>query len=118
MATSLAAAGVMPRADRPLDGTDLVPYLTGAQSGEPHDALYWRFYFPINKPDNHSWAIRRGDWKLVRNGWAQSPPALYNLDADPEERVNLIQEKPSIAAELQQQWERWNAKLPIIETVR
>lgn len=53
VATSLTVAGVTPRADKPLDGTNLIPYLTGEQSGTPHDALYWRFDFPAKKPSNH-----------------------------------------------------------------
>ena len=42
-ATALALAGV--KADPPLDGVDLLPYLLGRKDGAPHERLFWRFRF-------------------------------------------------------------------------
>ncbi len=41
--TALAAAGAPVPADATPDGVDLLPYLTGSKSGDPHELLYWRF---------------------------------------------------------------------------
>ena len=55
--TALAAAGGKVDPAWKLDGVDLLPYLTGKNTGKPHETLYWRF--------GEQWAIRHGDWKLV-----------------------------------------------------
>src|SRR3954454_1286709 len=58
--TALVAAGVPPPGDAPsLDGVDLLPFLTEAHRGRPHDRLYWRV--------GPKAALRLGDWKLVRD---------------------------------------------------
>jgi arylsulfatase A-like enzyme len=56
--TALAAAGVQAQPDWKLDGVDLLPFLTGKNAGNPHEALYWRL--------GGTMAIRKGDWKLVK----------------------------------------------------
>ena len=67
MSTAIGVAGVKPQPDWKLDGVNLLPFVTSEKQGVPHDALYWRFRFPSDQPDYHRWAIRQGDWKLVRN---------------------------------------------------
>jgi arylsulfatase A-like enzyme len=109
--TAVAAAGMPIDPKWKIDGVNLLPYLSGQNSNEPHNALFWRFNFPMDKPNQHGWAIRKGDWKLVRNGWAQSPPALYNLADDKAEKINLINKYPEKAAEMQQEWEIWNSTI-------
>lgn len=91
-----------------LDGVDLLPYLSGRDTGEPHDALYWRF--------GKQMAIRSGDWKLVRydttaDGNDQpeiSAMKLYNLVNDIHEDRDLAAEMPSKVEELKSKWDRWN----------
>ena len=67
-ATAAAAAGVAPT--RPLDGVDLLPFLTGEAGGEPHaGGLFWRY--GANVPDGFAMGpgflvVRAGEWKLVR----------------------------------------------------
>lgn len=107
-ATAYAAAGLPVSPDWKLDGTDLIPYLTGQKKGSPHEALYWRFNFPSAKPNQHGWAVRQGDWKLVRNGWAQTAPALYDLATDPGENNDLSASEPVKVQKLKELWERWN----------
>lgn len=107
-ATALAAAGV----EAELDGVDLVPFVTGARTGDPHEALYWRF--------GRQMAIRVGDHKLVRydgnadtgTGAFNQPvvgPKLYDLANDVGERRDLAAEMPARVAELQARWDAWNA---------
>jgi len=107
--TALAAAGVEPRPDWALDGVNLLPFLTGEKPGAPHDTLYWRFRFPPTQPTRHRWAIRRGDWKLVKQDL--EPLALYNLANDIGEKKNLAAEQPDRVVALENAWKRWEAEL-------
>lgn len=113
--TALAAAGVELKSEWKLDGVNLLPYLSGANSKPPHDALYWRFGGQI--------AIRQGDWKLVKGagGVAGATTAdrsantqgaeLYNLAQDISEKNNLAAEEPAKLNELAAAWNRWNSEL-------
>jgi arylsulfatase A-like enzyme len=115
--TALAAAGV-DAVDAKLDGVDLGPFLTGKNAAPPHDALFWRF--------GAQWAIRSGDWKLVkaaerrannRNEFENPNPAtqdgakLFNLASDLGETRDLSAENPQKVAELSAKWKEWNKDL-------
>jgi arylsulfatase A-like enzyme len=99
--TAVAAAGGKIPADAALDGVNLLPYVTGKSPGAPHEALYWRFGQPA--------AIRRGDFKLVRQ--EQETWQLYNLAEDIGETKDLAAANPAKAKELLAAWEAWNAQL-------
>jgi arylsulfatase A-like enzyme len=99
--TALAATGVAAGSEHPLDGVDLVPYLTGANSARPHESLYWRF--------GQQWAIRKGDLKLVKA--VQEPVQLFDLSADVGEQHDLSENKPELVAELTKDYQQWNAQL-------
>jgi arylsulfatase A-like enzyme len=109
--TVLAAAGVSAAEGGPLEGVNLLPFLTGEKTGTPHDALFWRF--------GPQMAIRQGDWKLVKYdptvdgeevSRSQATEAkLYNLANDIGEKNNLIEAEPQKAKELQAAWDKWNA---------
>jgi arylsulfatase A-like enzyme len=77
--SSLAAANIQRDADLILDGVNLLPYLTGEKSGNPHKELYWR------KLDGS--AARIGDYKLVR--LKDYGSVLYDLANDLGETKNL-----------------------------
>jgi arylsulfatase A-like enzyme len=114
--TALAAAGVEAQPEWKLDGVNLLPYLTGQNSGRPHETLYWRF--------GEQMAIRRGDWKLVRYDATVdtpgqrspgarplvSPPRLYNLARDVGEASDLAAQYPEKVKELEGAWRSWNAE--------
>jgi len=99
--TALAAAGRSTPAPRPLDGVDLLPFLTGSVEGRPHDLLLWRL-----KGDR---AVRDGDWKLVLRG--DGDPMLFDLAADPAESRDLADEQPQRVAELLAELTAWEAEL-------
>jgi arylsulfatase A-like enzyme len=100
--TALAAAGVKADPSWKLDGVDLTPYLTGANAGQPHETLYWRF--------GPQWAIRHGDWKLVVGRQGSGKPELYNLAEDIGESKDLAAAQPEKVKELQSLYDRWNAE--------
>ncbi len=107
--TALAAAGAPIRPEWKLDGTNLLPFLKGDRTDSPHETLYWRFNFPPTQPDRYRRAIRRGDWKLVKNNL--EPLALYNLAEDIGETNNLIDRHPERAKELENAYRKWDAEL-------
>ncbi len=80
--TCVAAAGGNPSKGKPLDGTNLIPFITGNENGSPHQKLYWhKLWFS---------AMRDGKWKLIyvdTYGYA-----LYNLENDLSEQNNLAEE--------------------------
>ena len=107
--TALAAAGV--KIPSQLEGVDLLPFLSGATSGPPHEALYWRF--------GEQMAIRAGDWKLVRydlnadTGTGQRKQGvtgakLYNLASDAGETNDVGTANSDKIKELQAKWDAWN----------
>ena len=101
--TALAAAGVSSVADQPLDGVDLLPYLTGQKSGDPHDMLYWRL------AERDIWAVRSGDHKLVKQ---DKKTRLYDLASDPGEARDLAGKLPEVQERLQKAFNEWEAGLP------
>jgi arylsulfatase A-like enzyme len=114
--TALAAADVAVQPDWNLDGVNLLPYLTGKDSGLPHEALYWRL--------GQQMAIRAGDWKLVKSVGSvgvEAPEShqkantqdaeLYNVTRDIGERENLAANEPAKVGELSAAWNKWSAAM-------
>lgn len=100
--TAIAAAGGKPEASWQLDGVDLMPFITGAETGRPHQTLYWRF--------GPQWAIRHGDLKLVVSKGGNGQPELYDLAADIGESKDLASSQPEKVKELQTMWDKWSAE--------
>lgn len=80
--------------DYPIDGYDLVPFLTGDADHSPREEY---FYFRGNLQ-----AIRVGDWKLRT---MEEAPELFNLRLDPSERFNRANEKPELVKQLRERME-------------
>jgi arylsulfatase A-like enzyme len=98
-ATSVRAAGGSLEQERPVDGVDLIPYLTGSRKGVPHPQFIWRKL--------ECAAVRDGDWKLIRvenHGYA-----LYDLSKDISESHDLAAEMPEKVEELRIKLEAWEA---------
>jgi arylsulfatase A-like enzyme len=106
--TALAAAGVQPPADRPLDGVNLLPFLIGKQAGRPHDQLFWR------AGEQH--AARVDDWKLVHTRTA--PPMLFNLREDIGEQTDLAAKESAKLKELQAAFSAWEKQMMPAQWVR
>lgn len=110
--TSLAAAGITASKGIQLDGIDLLPYFSGQATGDPHKALYWRMQA------RKIWAVRSGDWKLVRQpAWpskhvGSQKPRLINLSEDLVEANDRSATDPDMTTRLQELYDAWNAGLP------
>jgi arylsulfatase A-like enzyme len=94
-ATALAVAGA--ELDDRIDGVNLMPYLTGAATGDAHDRLFWRFAA--------QGAMREGPWKLVKVG---EKSWLFNLDDDIGERNDLAAEQPERVAAMEASFGAWS----------
>ena len=104
-ATAVALAGLP--ADDKLDGVNLIPYLRGQVEGSPHDTLYWRWIAQS--------AAREGRWKYLRGGAREY---LFDLEADREEKHNLLAKHPEIVERLRTKLASWaeEQKPPGLET--
>ena len=94
---------------RVLDGVNLLPYVRGEKTSDPHDALFWRSWYNS--------AVRRGPWKMTvqKSGSPDTEQTdtfrLYNLDRDPYEKINIAGEYPGLVKELKTLLENWESGL-------
>lgn len=81
------------------DGISIVPTLLGSGDKQTqHAYLYWEFH-----ENGGSQAVRKGNWKAVRlqaKGNPKSPVALYDLNNDPKESLNVATQYPDLVDEL------------------
>jgi len=78
------------------DGISFLPTLLENGKQTEHDYLYWEFH-----ELGGCQALRKNNWKLVKNDIKSGGEYfLYNLDTDPSETKNLVEEQPVIVKEL------------------
>jgi arylsulfatase A-like enzyme len=99
-ATAVALTGANVPAGHALEGTDLLPYLSGVRTGAPHERLFWR------TGGGAKFAVREGDWKLV--GGESDAAQLFDLAADLGESKDLAAERPEVLARLRQAYADWS----------
>jgi len=118
--TALAAAGAPVPPDANFDGMNILPLVTGQEKPGPR-TLTWRFPFPPKQPKLHVWAVRQGDWKLVKEVVRDDKThkmamdtkvGLYQLSRDITESNDLSAEHPRKRQALQSTYDDWNSKLP------
>ncbi|MDG2388471.1 MAG: sulfatase-like hydrolase/transferase, partial [Planctomycetaceae bacterium] len=95
------AAAKLPE-DRVFDGKNPLPILSNNES-TPHGSFFFQYR-------NHA-ALRKGDWKIVREKPDQ-PWLLFNLNSDPEESRNLAKTHQEKVTELTNLTQRWRAGFP------
>jgi arylsulfatase A-like enzyme len=88
--------------EKPLDGVNLLPYLTSKTEEEPHTQLFWRKY------DQQHWAVRRGADKLLFQAKSKE---FFNLGNDIGEQQNLINEQKESVLQLEQSHEKWDRQM-------
>jgi arylsulfatase A-like enzyme len=114
-ATVASAAGVRARADQPFDGVDILPALTGEEELDANRPLFFRrrsiVYWKGQNAIRQS-AVRQGDWKYLRTYRGDKyQEALYNLEDDLAESVNLANSNPEKLQELQKRLNDWEAEM-------
>ncbi|MEY4489145.1 MAG: hypothetical protein RIQ79_1653 [Verrucomicrobiota bacterium] len=103
-ATVAAASKIPADPARPLDGVDLVPFLSGDNNGAPHERLYQRVF------DSSTYVVRQGNYKLIKTKKAPGI-FLYNLANDPMERTNIAAENDDRIKTMLENLDAWNATL-------
>ncbi len=103
LATILAQLREPIKTKHPLDGVNLVPYLTGKNKGVPHEILFWRHY------DMKSYAALSADGKKL---WMRGDSTvLYDLSTNPREANNIAEEHPALVIKMKQQLMDWEKGL-------
>ena len=103
--TFLEAAGLPLRPDLHCDGQSLVPLMEGR--GEPdRPAIFWHYPHYSNQGGTPACALRTRTHKFIR--WFEGDRlALYDLQNDPGELHDLIDDEPVLAGELNQMLNDW-----------
>ena len=100
--TAMAAASIEKSPGKPLDGVNLLPYVTGKNQARPHNVLYWK--------SGETWAVREGNLKLtVSQPDYRESPKLFDLAKDISEKHDLAAERPDDVKRLQDLYETWKA---------
>ena len=91
-----------------IDGINILPYIQ-RKSNPLERPIYWEM--------GNQTAMREGPWKLTINGQLvehdepECPINLANLDEDPGETLNLINDHPDLTSDLKEKAELWRAKI-------
>jgi len=102
--TLLALLGVEPAAGDPMQGRNLVPVMEGREALDPALPLF------LFRPDNtevpgEQYAVRQGDWKLIRGPGELRE--LFHLGADPREREDRSAVEAERVAALERELDGW-----------
>ncbi|MGB7328648.1 MAG: sulfatase-like hydrolase/transferase, partial [Rubripirellula sp.] len=112
--TFCEAAKIKLDGDLPLDGLSLLPHMKGERppSEEDRGTVFWQLdlykslqrHYPKPKPYATEVAMR-GKWKLLALGG--KPVELFDVDSDPNEQRNVINEQPELVASLTSELNQW-----------
>jgi arylsulfatase A-like enzyme len=106
-----------------LDGRDLL----AATAGRPLHCETYLGVRPRNRPEGferrpdalsregrmHSHAVRDGRWKLMLAGDTDTPPKLFDLEADPGEQADVSGSHQDLTKALLKHWQRWCETHPL-----
>ena len=98
--TAVELAGGDPNAVKPMEGVNLIPFVSGQRKGAPHDLLFWR--------SGGSWSVLAADGTKHLKDHDSKTPQLFYLPDDVGESNDLLAVRPERAAELRAAWEKWN----------
>jgi arylsulfatase A len=103
-ATFLTAAGGQLPKEKPFDGVDLLPLVSGETKVEERD-FCWR----MQRSNRTMKAIRRGKWKYVNDG--NTMDLLFDLEVDAGERTNMNFRHPEVVMDLKKRMADWEAEM-------
>ncbi|MFW5831331.1 MAG: arylsulfatase [Prolixibacteraceae bacterium] len=94
MPTACEVAGI--EVPKNTDGISYLPELLGNnEEQEKHSHLYWEFYGNWDAQ-----AVRKDNWKAVKNIYQDGEIELYNLANDPDESNNVASKHPEIVEQM------------------
>ena len=99
--TFLGLAGASMPDDHTLDGMSFLPLLQGQDVEDWRDEVFYEYYWEWTFPQTPTqFALRTDRHKYIFYYGLWEPGALYDLENDPQERNNLVEEQPELANEL------------------
>lgn len=101
MATAISAAGIEASIAWGLDGSNLLPAMTGERKIEPHFDLYWR--------KDKMAAVRVGPYKLIH--LEDYGYRLYDVESSLEESFDLSDSLPHQFSKLRTSLEKWDDEM-------
>jgi arylsulfatase A-like enzyme len=102
-ATALGSLQKTAVTKNPLDGVNLIPFLTGKKKGAPHEILFWR------NQDMNAYAAINADGKKL---WMKGDTTfLFDLGKSGEEKQNLANENPALVLTMKRQVAEWEKGL-------
>ena len=104
MASMVDILDIKTNPKKPLDGVNIIPYLTGKKKGAPHEYLFWR------KWEQNAMAAINADYKLLKVK-KNAETEFYNLKNDVSEKENIKGSSSKKVQEIQKEWDKWNAQL-------
>ena len=112
--TFCEAAGVELPSELPLDGLSLLPHMKGesAPTVEARGTVFWQLnlyksiqrHYPKPKPYATEVAMQ-GKWKLL--ALKGEPVELFDIESDPNEQKNVIDDHPDLVASLTAELNEW-----------
>ena len=98
-----------------IDGKSITEIIQSDLADSPHEVLLWE------RTHGNQWAVRKGPWKLYANAFDQPGMReltdqdkelfLANLEDDPGETTNLVNDFPEVAKELKELYLQWRESL-------
>lgn len=110
--TILEMSGQKAASGQIIDGVSIAPLLRNGGSARDwkRQELYWHYpHYHAGGATPHS-AIRRGDWKLIEFHEGRLRE-LYNLKADPQEKLDLARDKAAISKDLSGRLAAWRTRV-------
>ncbi len=101
-ATVASAASAEKHINNEIDGVDLLPYLTGNNSGLPHKYLYWQ------NRDKDIDVVRDERYKYLR---IKNDEYIFDLKNDIGEETNIINSSKPIHDRLKSQFKEWEKNM-------
>ena len=102
------------------DGVDLIPFLTGERSGDPHPYLFWLNNQPDDAVRRHLIAVRWQNWRLYKK-YEKDRWQLFDLATDFKEAHDVASKHPEVVKRLaarHSQWTKTLAPLGVIPKLR
>lgn len=102
LATTVAQLDKKLTLEKPLDGVDIMPYITNEKTGSPHEMLFWRHL----KAD--SYAVRKGSDKLVKS---KKATMAFDLSKDIQESENISDKAPEKVTTMEASYQAWESEM-------